>query len=158
MSKIWLELFLGKIGSYLINFFSKYSIWVIPFIFAYGIFMGLASYNLRRIEKKVNYEIINQTKYLLRKNPKANFISVVENIVLNWEEIVKLYSFFPYIANEFDLWVTKVRPVKVRELIMGDENRIRLVLERQNIFFIGDRGGIRKNLYLDYTSKIFRKK
>jgi hypothetical protein len=48
--------------------------------------------------------------------------------------------------------------VKVRELVMRDENRIRLVLERQNIFFIGDRGGIRKNLYLDYTNKIFRKK
>ena len=157
MSKIWLELFLGKIGSYLISFFSKYYIWIIPFIFVYGIFMGLASYNLRRIEKKVNYEIINQTKYLLRKNPKANFISVVENIVLNWEDMVKLYSFFPYVANEFDLWVTKVTAVKVRGLIMGDENRIRLVLERQNIFFEGDKRGIRKNLYLDSTKKIIRK-
>jgi len=157
MSKIWLELFLGKIGSYLINFFSKYYIWIIPFIFIYGIFMGLASYNLRRIEKKVNYEIINQTRYLLRKNPKANFISVVENIVLNWEDMVKLYSFFPYVANEFDLWVTKVTAVKVRGLIMGDENRIRLVLERQNIFFEGDKRGIRKNLYLDSTKKIIRK-
>ena len=157
MSKIWLELFLGKIGSYLINFFSKYYIWIIPFIFIYGIFMGLASYNLRRIEKKVNYEIINQTRYLLRKNPKANFISVVENIVLNWEDMVKFYSFFPYVANEFDLWVTKVSAVKVRGLIMGDENRIRLVLERQNIFFEGDKRGIRKNLYLDSTKKIIRK-
>lgn len=157
MSKIWLELFLGKIGSYLINFFSKYYIWIIPFIFIYGIFMGLASYNLRRIEKKVNYEIINQTRYLLRKNPKANFISVVENIVLNWEDMVKFYSFFPYVANEFDLWVTKVNAVKVRGLIMGDENRIRLVLERQNIFFEGDKRGIRKNLYLNSTKKIIRK-
>lgn len=157
MSKIWLELFLGKIGSYLINFFSKYYIWIIPFIFIYGIFMGLASYNLRRIEKKVNYEIINQTRYLLRKNPKANFISVVENIVLNWEDMVKFYSFFPYVANEFDLWVTKVSAVKVRGLIMGDENRIRLVLERQNIFFEGDKRGIRKNLYLDSAKKIVRK-
>src|SRR5665647_1652028 len=139
MSKIWLELFLGKIGSYIINFFSKYYIWIIPFIFIYGIFMSLASYNLRRIEKKVNYEIINQTRYLLRKNPKANFISVVENIVLNWEDMIRLYSFFPYVANEFDLWVMKVSAVKVRGLIMGDENRIRLVLERQNIFFEGDK-------------------
>lgn len=157
MSKIWLELFLGKIGSYLINFFSKYYIWIIPFIFIYGIFMGLASYNLRRIEKKVNYEIINQTRYLLRKNPKANFISVVENIVLNWEDIIRLYSFFPYVANEFDLWVMKASTVKVRGLIMGDENRIRLVLERQNIFFEGDKRGIRKNLYLDSAKKIVRK-
>jgi len=157
MSKIWLELFLGKIGSYIINFISKYYIWIIPFIFIYGIFLGLASYNLRRIEKKVNYEIINQTRYLLRKNPKANFISVVENIVLNWEDMVKFYSFFPYVANEFDLWVTKVNAVKVRGLIMGDENRIRLVLERQNIFFEGDKRGIRKNLYLDSTKKIIRK-
>jgi hypothetical protein len=157
MSKIWLELFLGKIGSYIINFISKYYIWILPFVFVYGIFMSLASYNLRRIEKKVNYEIINQTRYLLRKNPKANFISVVDNIVINWEEIVKLYSFFPYVANEFDFWVTKVKPSKVRELIMGDENRIRLVLERQNIFFEGDRKGIRQNLYLNYTNKIFKK-
>ncbi|MCL5072320.1 MAG: hypothetical protein M1308_15730 [Actinobacteria bacterium] len=158
MSRIWLELFLGKIGNYLIDFFAKYYIWVIPFILAYGIFMGLASYNLRRIEKKINYEIINQTKYLLRRNPKSNFISVVENIVINWEDMVKFYSFFPYVANEFDLWVTHATPVKVRELIMGDENRIRLVLERRNIFFEGDRGSIRKNLYLDYTNKIFRQK
>jgi hypothetical protein len=157
MSKIWLELFLGKIGSYLINFFSKYYIWIIPFIFIYGIFLGLASYNLRRIERKVNYEIINQTRYLLRKNPKANFIGVVENIVLNWKDMVKLYSFFPYVANEFDLWVTKVSPVKVRKLIMGDENKIRLVLERHNIFFDGDKRGVRKNLYLDSTKKMTRK-
>jgi hypothetical protein len=157
MSKIWLELFLGKIGSYLINFFSKYFIWIVPVIFIYGIFMGLASYNLRRIEKKVNYEIINQTRYLLRKNPEANFISIVDNIVLNWDDIIKLYSFFPYVANEFDLWVTKISTVKVRELIMGDENRIRLVLERQNIFFEGDKRGVRKNLYLDSTKKIIRK-
>ena len=157
MSKIWLELFLGKIGSYLIDFFSKYYIWIIPFIFIYGIFLGLASYNLRRIEKRVNHEIISQTRYLLRKNPKANFISIVENIVLNWEDMVKFYSFFPYVANEFDLWVTKASASKVRGLIMGDENRIRLVLERQNIFFDGDRRGIRKNLYLNNTKKMIRK-
>ena len=131
MSKIWLELFLGKIGSYIINFISKYYIWIIPFIFIYGIFLGLASYNLRRIEKKVNYEIINQTRYLLRRNPKANFISVVENIVLNWNDIIKLYSFFPFVSNEFDLWVTKASAFKVRELIMGDENRIRTHVSRE---------------------------
>ncbi len=158
MSKIWLEFFLGKIGSYLIDFFAKYYIWIIPFIFAYGIFMGLASYNLRRIEKKINYEIIHQTKYLLRRNPKANFVSVVENIVINWEEIVKLYSFFPYVANEFDLWVAHTSPARVRALVMEDENRIRLILERQNIFFERDKGNVRKNLYLDYTGKIFRKR
>jgi hypothetical protein len=157
MSKIWLELFLGKIGSYLINFFSKYYIWIIPFIFIYGVFMGLASYNLRRIEKKVNHEIISQTRYLLRKNPKANFISVVENIVLNWNDLVKLYSFFPFVANDYDLWVTKATTVKIRELIMGDENKIRLVLERHNIFFEGDRRGVRRNLYLDFTKKIMKK-
>jgi len=156
MSKIWLELFLGKIGSYIINFISKYYIWIIPFIFIYGIFLGLASYNLRRIEKKVNYEIINQTRYLLRRNPKANFISVVENIVLNWNDIIKLYSFFPFVSNEFDLWVTKASAFKVRELIMGDENRIRLVLERHNIFFEDDKRGIRKNLYLKSNKKIIK--
>jgi len=156
MSKIWLELFLGKIGSYIINFISKYYIWIIPFIFIYGIFLGLASYNLRRIEKKVNYEIINQTRYLLRRNPKANFISVVENIVLNWNDLIKFYSFFPFVSNEFDLWVTKASAFKVRELIMGDENRIRLVLERHNIFFEDDKRGIRKNLYLKSNKKIIK--
>ncbi len=157
MSKIWLELFLGKIGSYLIDFFSKYFIWIIPLIFIYGIFMSLASYNLRRIEKKVNYEIINQTRYLLRKNPRANFISVVDNIVLNWDDIVRIYSFFPFVANEFDLWVVKARAVKIRALIMGDESRIRIVLERHNIFFEGDKRGVRKNLYLDLIKKIMGK-
>ncbi|MDD5658394.1 MAG: hypothetical protein PHR39_00055 [Actinomycetota bacterium] len=158
MTKIWLEFFLGKIGRYLIDFFAKYYMWIIPFVFAYGIFMSLASYNLRRIEKKINYEIINQTKHLLRRNPKANFTSIVENIVINWEDITKLYSFFPYVANEFDLWVTQASPAKVRTLIMGDKNRIRLVLERKNIFFAEDKRNARKNLYLDYINKIFRQR
>ena len=77
--------------------------------------------------------------------------------MLNWDDIIKLYSFFPYVANEFDLWVIKINSFKVRELIMGDKNRIRLVLERQNIFFEGDKRGVRKNLYLDSTKKIIRK-
>lgn len=158
MTKIWLEFFLGKIGRYLIDFFAKYYMWIIPFVFAYGVFMSLASYNLRRIEKKINYEIINQTKHLLRRNPKANFANIVENIVINWEDITKLYSFFPYVANEFDLWVTQARPAKVRTLIMGDKNRIRLVLERKNIFFAEDKRNVRKNLYLDYINRIFRQR
>jgi len=158
MSSVWIELFLGKIGKYIIDFFAKYYIWFIPVIFIYGIFMLLSSYNLRRMEKKVTSDILKQAKYLIRKNPKINFISLVENIVINWDEVVKLYSFFPFIANEFDLWVVRTSSKSLRSFVFRDENKIKIILERNNIFFDDSTATEHKNLYLDFTKRIFRRK
>ena len=158
MNKIWVELFLGKIGKYIIDFFSRYYLWFTPFIFAYGIFMTLASYNLRRMEKKVDYEVINQAKYLLKKNPEINFINLVEDIFIDWEERIRLYSFFPFLANDFDLWVIKTSPDAAKYLILEDENRIRLILERHNIFFQKENRYKSENLYVNHTRRIFKKK
>jgi len=158
MSRIWIELFLGKIGKYIIDFFSRYYIWFIPVIILYGFFMALASYNLRRMEKKVSSDIIRQAKYLIRRNPDINFIGLVENIVINWEEVVRSYSYFPFIANEFDLWVVRTSPKTLRAFIFGDENKMRVILERNKIFFKELPGSVRKNLYADLTKRIFKKK
>ena len=158
MSRIWIELFLGKIGKYIIDFFTKYYVWFIPIILIYGVFMTLSSYNLRRMEKKVTSDIIKQAKYLIRRNPKINFVSLVENILIDWDEVVKFYSFFPFIANEFDLWVAKTSPKSLKSFIFGDENKIRVVLKRNNIFFEDNIGTDRKNLYIDLTRRIFKKK
>ena len=158
MSRIWVELFLGKIGKYLIDFFSKYYIWFVPVIILYGIFMALSSYNLRRMEKKISGDIAKQAKYLIRRNPEINFLGIVENIVIDWEEIVRSYSFFPFIANEFDLWVARTSSKTLRSFIFGDENKIRVILERKNIYFKELSGGVRKNLYADITKRIFKRK
>ncbi len=158
MSRIWVELFLGKIGKYVIDFFSRYYIWFIPLIILYGFFMALSSYNLRRMEKKIANDIIKQAKYLIRRNPEINFISLVENIVINWEEIVRSYSYFPFIANEFDLWVVRTSPKALRAFIFGDENKMRIILERNNIYFKESPGSVRKNLYTDLTRRIFKRR
>jgi hypothetical protein len=158
MSRIWIEIFLGKIGKYVIDFFSKYYIWFIPLIVLYGLFMSLSSYNLRRMEKKVSIDIIKQAKYLIRRNPEINFVGLVENIVINWKGIVRSYSFFPFIANEFDLWVVRTSPKALRTFIFGDENKMRTILERNNIYFKELPGSVRKNLYIDLTRRIFKRR
>ncbi len=158
MSRIWVELFLGKAGKVIIDFFSKYYIWFIPLIILYGLFMTLSSYNLRRMEKKVTADIVKQAKYLLRRNPEINFMGIVENLVIDWKEIVSSYSYFPFIANEFDLWVVRTTPNALRAFVLGDENRIRLILERKNIYFKELPGSTIKNLYADLAKRIFNRR
>ncbi len=58
MSRIWLDVFLGNIGRYIVDFIINYYYFIIPPIIAYGIFLTISSYNLKRIEKSVNYEIV----------------------------------------------------------------------------------------------------
>ena len=53
MSRIWLDVFLGNIGRYIVDFIINYYYFIIPPIIAYGIFLTISSYNLKRIEKSV---------------------------------------------------------------------------------------------------------
>lgn len=158
MSRIWIELFLGKAGKYIIDFFSKYYVWFIPLIILYGLFMTLSSYNLRRMEKKVTTDIVRQAKYLLRRNPEINFIGIVENLVIDWKEVVSSYSYFPFIANEFDLWVVRTSPKALRAFVLNDESKIQLILERKNIYFKDLPESTRKNLYADIAKRIFNRR
>ena len=93
MANTWLEIFLGKAGKYIIIFFSNYYPFIIPLIIAYGIFMALSSYNFKRIEKKVDLEIMNQSKKVLKKVPDINYVGLVERIKIPWKSNGVLQSF-----------------------------------------------------------------
>ena len=154
MANIWLEVFLGKVGKYITNFLANYYYFIIPIIIIYGTFLAISSYNLKRIEKKVNLEILNQTRVLIKKVPDINYIDLVENIKIPWGKIIDTYSFFPYISQESDLWVSRTNLINVRDTIMNNGSKIRIVLERHGINIFGNKSTIRKNLYTEYIHRI----
>ncbi|NQT66003.1 MAG: hypothetical protein HQ569_00310 [Actinobacteria bacterium] len=158
MTNIWLEVFLGKIGKYIIIFLTRYGLIIIPFVLAYGIFLALSSYNLKRIEKKVNLEILNRARDIIRKVPDINYVDLVDRIKIPWKKIIKTYSFFPYISQESDLWVTRTNLIDVRDIIMHNDKKIKLVLERNGINIFGKKPAIRKNLYTEYIHRITGRK
>lgn len=158
MTNIWLEVFLGKIGKYIISFLSRSYQFIIPLVIAYGIFLAISSYNLKRIEKKVNLEILNQARVIIKKVPDINYVDLVDRIKIPWKKIIKTYSFFPYISQESDLWVTRTNLIDVRDIIMYSDKKIRLVLERNGINIFGEKPTIRKNLYTEYIHRITRRK
>ena len=157
MSEVWLDIFLGKIGKYIVNFLINYYYYLIPVIVLYGIFLTISSYNFKRIDKKINLEIINQAKDIIGKNPDINYTSLKENINIPWKIIVKKNSFFPFISQESDLWVSRTDPYNMRKIIMQDEEKIKLVLGRSGIFVTEENKGMRKNLYLEYIHRITRR-
>jgi hypothetical protein len=158
MSKIWLEIFLGKIGTYIIGFIADYYYFIIPPIIAYGIFMTISSYNLKRIEKAVNKEIIKQARAILKRAPDINYVGMVERIVIDWPEIIRKYSFFPYISQELDLWVCRTGLINVRDIIMQNDSKIRLVLGRYGISFTGNPPDFRKNLYTEFIHRLTKRR
>lgn len=158
MTNIWLEAFLGKTGKYIIIFLSRYYYFIIPVIIIYGIFLALSSYNLKRIEKKVNLEIFNQAKSIIEKNPGIIYMDLDDKIKIPWEKIIRDCSFFPYISREADLWVAKTNLFNVRNIIMHDDKKIKMVLERRGINNFREKSNIRKNLYMEYIHRITGKK
>ncbi len=158
MTNIWLEAFLGKIGKFLISFLSKSYYYIIPLVLIYGIFLALSSYNLKRIEKKVDLEIFNQSKVIMVKDPGINYVDLVEKINIPWEEIIKTYSFFPYISQESDLWVIKTSPFNARNIIMKSDKKIKIVLERNGIHNFREKPPLKRNLYLEYIHRVTRRK
>jgi len=158
MTNVWLEVFLGKIGKYIISFLSRYYYFIIPFVLAYGIFLAISSYNLKRIEKKVNLEILNQAKSIIEKAPDINYVDLVDRIEIPWEKIIKTYSFFPYISQESDLWVSRTGILNIRDIIMHNDKKIKLVLERNGINNFREKSTIHRNLYTEYIHRITRRK
>ena len=164
MSNLWLETFLGKVGKYVIMFvngdvkyFSNIPAILILVTLIYGIFMALSSYNLKRIEKRVVREIVRQAKVIIGTNPNINYTNLINNIVIDWQKLIKKYSFFPLISQESGLWVNKTNIVNVRENIMSDDRKIHLILGRYGIVLLEDRREVRRNLYLEYIHRINKK-
>ena len=158
MANTWLEIFLGKVGKYIIIFFSRYYYLIIPFIIDYGFFMAISSYNFRRIEKKVDLEILNQARGILKGAPDINYIDLVDGIKIPWKKIIKDYSFFPYISQESGLWVRRVNMVVIRDIIMRDEKKIKLILERNGILNFQEKSAEPRNLYAESIHRITRGK
>jgi hypothetical protein len=123
----------------------------------YGIFLAIASYNLKRIEKRVVREIVRHAKVIINNNPNINYINLINKIVIDWQELIKKYSFFPLISQESGLWVSKTNIVNVRETIMRNDRKIHLTLERHGIILLEDRRQLRRNLYLEYIHRINKK-
>jgi hypothetical protein len=149
MSNLWLDTFLGVIGRYIIIFIDNYYVYLVPVILTYGVFITLSSFNLKRIEKRVAGEIVRQSKEILKEKPNINYIDLTTLIQIDWNKIIKKYSFFPFIAQESGLWVRFSRLVNIRNQIMQNERKIHLTLERHGILLFGERRLARRNLYLD---------
>ena len=164
MSNLWLETFLGKVGKYIIMFvngdvkyFSAVPAILILVTLIYGIFLAIASYNLKRIEKRVVREIIRQAKATIGNNPDINYVNLINKIVIDWQKLIKKYSFFPLISQESGLWVNKTNVINVRENIMHDDRKMHLILGRHGIVLLEDKRQIRRNLYLEYIHRINKK-
>ncbi len=158
MFKTWMEIFLGNIGKYIINFIASYYYYIIPPVILYGIFLTISSYNLKRIEKSVNQKIIEQARIIIARDKGINYVGLVDRIIIDWDMIIDKRSFFPYISQESDLWVSRVSRENIRDIIMHNDAKIRLVLERNRIFIIGSEPEIRKNLYTELIHRVTRKK
>lgn len=157
MSNLWLDTFLGVIGRYIIIFIDKYYLYLVPVALAYGIFMTLSSFNLKRVEKGVSKEIIRQSKEVLKEKPNINYADLTMLVQIDWEKIIKKYSFFPFIAQESGLWVRLSSLANIRNQIMQNERKIHLTLERQGIVLLQERRLVRRNLYLDSFHHISKK-
>ncbi|OPL17531.1 MAG: hypothetical protein AVO38_00690 [delta proteobacterium ML8_D] len=158
MTNIWLETFLGKIGSYLMNFLSKYYYYIIPAILIYGIFLTLSSYNLKRIEKGINLEVFSQAKDAIEKNPDINKVDLVEKINVPWEKAIKEFSFFPYVSGQSDLWVVKTNLFNIKDIVAFDDRKIEMILERKGIEKFRGESAVRRNLYLEYIHRVTGRK
>ena len=156
MSNVWLDTFLGTTGRFIVGFIDSYYYYFIPFILAYGIFLTLASYNLKRIEKRVSYEIIQQARTILKAKPEICYPDLIERININWEDTIKNYSFFPYISIESGLWVSKASVSNARAIIMHNDRKMHLTLEQSGIVLIEDKRDTRRNLYTEYFHRIFK--
>jgi hypothetical protein len=158
MTNLWLDTFLGVIGRYIIIFIDKYYYFLVPPILVYGIFVTLASFNLKRIEKGAAKEIIRQSKEILKEKPNINYADLTTLIQIDWVKIREKYSFWPFIAQESGLGVNRSSLANIRNRIMQNERKIHLTLERHGIVLLfEERRLVRRNLYLDSFQHISKK-
>ena len=158
MFETWIEIFLGKIGQYIIDFIVNYYYFILPPIIVYGIFMTLASYNLKRIEKNTNRVIIQQAKKVMSGKDRMSYVELVDHIDIPWIKIIRQSSFFPYISQESDLWVSRTTFENVRDTIMQNDTKIRLILERDGLFLLTRQPDVKINLYTEFIHRITRRK
>lgn len=158
MCKTWVEIFLGNIGKYIIDLIASYYYFIIPPVILYGIFLTISSYNLKRIEKSVNQKIIEQARTIIARDKEINYVNLVDGITIDWDRIIKERSLFPYVSQESDLWVSRASRENIRDIIMHNDAKIRLVLERNRIFIIGSEPEIRENLYTEFIHRVTRRK
>ena len=158
MFETWIEIFLGKIGQYIIDFIVNYYYFIIPPIIVYGVFMTLASYNLKRIEKNANRAKIKQANKVMPGKDKMSYIELVDHIKIPWEKLIRQSSFFPYISQESDLWVSRTTLKNVRDTIMQNDAKIRLILERNGLFLLTRQPDVKINLYTEFIHRITRRK
>lgn len=133
MTSLWLDTFLGKIGRYIILFIDRYYLFILPFIMVYGIFLTIASLNLKRIERKVTLEIIKQARSKLQDNKRLSYANIIDDINIDWQDFINLYSFFPYVLSHQGLWVSRTNIFNVRENILTDKNKIREILIKNSL-------------------------
>ena len=157
MSNLWLDIFLGVIGRYIIIFIDKYYYVLVLPILVYGIFITLASFNLKRIERGAAKEIIRQTKEILKEKPNINYADLTTLMQIDWEKIIKKYSFWPFIAQESGLGVNRTSLANIRNRIMQNERKLHLTLERHGIVLLKERRLVRRNLYLESFHHISKK-
>ncbi len=149
MTHLWLDIFLGVIGRYIVTFIDKYYYFFVPPIVAYGIFLTLSSFNLKRIEKVAAREIVRQFREILKEKPNINYADLTTLIEIDWENIIKKYSFFPFISQESGLWVRRSSLTNIRNLIMKNERKIHIILERYGVLLLNERRFDKRNLYHD---------
>ena len=157
MTNLWLDTFLGVIGRYIIILIDNCYYFLVPVVLVYGIFITLASFNLKRMEKRAAREIIRQFKEILKEKPNVNYTDLTTLIQIDWEKIIKKYSFFPFIAQESGLWVRRSSLANIRNRIMQNERKIHLTLERHGIILLEERRLVRRNLYIDSFQRMSKK-
>lgn len=157
MTNLWLDTFLGVIGRYIIIFIDNYYYFLVPPIIIYGIFITLSSFNLKRMEKVAAREVIRQSREILKEKPNVNYADLTILIQIDWESIIKRYSFFPFIAQESGLGVNRSSLANIRNSIMQNERKIHLILERNGIMLLDERRLVRRNLYLESFQHISKK-
>ncbi len=157
MARFWIEVFLGRIGNYLLYFLQSYYYYIVAVLVVYGIFLAISSYNFKRIERKIDAEIISQAKQIINRMPGISYISLVELLNIPWVDIVYQRSFFPYVSREADLWIKRTLASTVRKMIM-ENNNIKLILVRNGMFLEEEENSIRQNMYLDFVQRLTKRK
>ena len=157
MTNLWLDTFLGVIGRYIIILIDNCYYFLVPVVLVYGIFISLASFYLKRMEKRAAREIIRQFKEILKEKPNVNYTDLTTLIQIDWEKIIKKHSFFPFIAQESGLWVRRSNLANIRNRIMQNERKIHLTLERHGIVLLEERRLVRRNLYIDSFQRMSKK-
>jgi hypothetical protein len=133
MASIWLDTFLGLVGKYIVLFIDRYYIFVLPPVVLYGLFLTIASINLKRIEGRVFREVIRQGKILFEADRDFSNRQIMDIVKIDWNKFIKNYSFFPYISSHNSLWVSKTNMFNVREHILSEKTRIIRILEENGL-------------------------